>query len=68
LFHHTRNKAEVGGLIPKVSGYFSNLPNDFGKGSIPRPPVEIGRKLLEYFKQNVLPIAGIGIGIIGMVI
>jgi len=55
-------------LIPKVTGWFESLPNDYGKGNIPRPPIEAGKKMLDYIKQNALPKAGLAIGFIGMVI
>jgi len=44
--------------------FFSQWPDDFGKGSLPKPYTEKGKKALDWAKHNALPIIGIVAGLI----
>jgi len=44
--------------------FFSQWPDDFGKGSLPRPYTEKATRALQWAKHNAIPIIGIAIGLV----
>jgi len=44
--------------------FFSQWPDDFGKGSLPKPYTQKAEQALQWVKHNALPIMGIVVGVI----
>jgi len=44
--------------------FFSQWPNDYGKGTLPKPYTQKASQALQWAKHNALPLIGIAIGLV----
>jgi len=44
--------------------FYAMWPNDFGKGSLPKPYTQRAGKALKWARHNALPLIGIVVGLV----